>query len=110
MGDFVHVPLKSYKSLQLGYALTTHKGQGTTVDNAYLLVGGKMQDRELSYVQASRARISTRIYTDRHEAGKELAGLVKQMTKSREKILAHEVVARQDQQREALRLREEIKL
>ncbi len=91
-GETLPIPLRSYKALELGHAVTTHKGQGTTVDNAYLLAGGRMQDRELTYVQASRARLSTRVYTDQHEAGENLSQLAKQMEKSREKTLAHAVV------------------
>lgn len=56
------VPLGSYQSLELGYAVTTHKAQGKTVENAYVLAG-QMNDRELTYVQVSRARGETRIFT-----------------------------------------------
>lgn len=110
-GPTVQVPLKTYNSVQLGYAVTTHKGQGTTVDNAYILAGGSMQDRELSYVQASRARESTRFYIDRHEAGKELSQLTKQMEKSREKVLAHEIIKAQEEiKKEELRLKRTIRI
>jgi len=109
-GEIVQIPLKTYKDLQLGYAVTVHKGQGTTVDDAYLLVGGRMQDRELTYVQASRAKLATRLYTDQHEAGKNLTGLAKQMSKSHEKTLAHEVLARQEREREALRIKLMLKI
>ena len=104
-GTTVQVPLKSYKSLELGYAVTTHKGQGTTVDNAYILAGGSMQNRELTYVQASRARESTQLYTDKHEAGKELSDLAKQMSKSQEKTLAHDVLARQEHESESQQIK-----
>ena len=109
-GVTVQVPLKSYKSLELGYAVTTHKGQGTTVDNAYILAGGSMQNRELSYVQASRARESTQLYTDRHEAGKNLSGLAKQMNKSQEKTLAHDVLTRQQQEGESLQIKKGVQI
>jgi len=97
-GDAVQVPLKKYEGIQLGYAVTTHKGQGTTVERAYLLAGGKMQDRHLSYVQASRARESTFIYTDRPEAGDKLDELAKQMSREREKTLASEIAQRVGEQ------------
>jgi len=93
-GRTVEVPLTSYRGLQLGYAVTTHKAQGMTVDYAYVLAGGKMQDRQLSYVQASRARESTFIYTDRHEAGDKLDELAKQMSRDREKTLASQIAER----------------
>ena len=74
--------------MKLGYAVTTHKSQGTTVQDTFILAGGAMQDRELSYVQASRARGNTRFYTDRIEAGEDLIELTRQMSQSREKDLA----------------------
>ena len=46
----VTLNLKDYQDVKLGYALTTHKAQGATVDHSYVLVGGRMQGRELSYV------------------------------------------------------------
>lgn len=98
-GETVQVPFKKYEGVQPGYAVTTHKGQGTTVVNAYLLAGGRMQDLHLSYVQASRAKESTFIYTDRHEAGDKLDELAKQMSREREKTLAHQVAERAAEQR-----------
>ncbi len=109
-GEVVPVPLKSYQSLTLGYAVTTHKGQGTTVENAYILAGGRMQDRELSYVQASRARNSSRIYTDRNEADNDLSRLAKQMSKTHEKTLAHQLIADREKSLRELRLRRELRI
>ncbi|MGV2342204.1 MAG UNVERIFIED_CONTAM: hypothetical protein LVR18_52330 [Planctomycetaceae bacterium] len=40
-------------TLTLGYAATTHKMQGNTVSNSFLLLGGTMTSRELAYVQAT---------------------------------------------------------
>ena len=77
-----------YDSVKLGYAVTTHKAQGMTAQNAYILTDESMQDRELSYVQASRAKDSTRIYTTQVEAGEAMADLARRMEKSREKELA----------------------
>lgn len=75
--------------LRLGYACTAHKAQGATVDRAFVLAGGWMQDRELSYVQMSRARQHCRIFTDEVTAGEDLAQFVWQTTRSRQKELAH---------------------
>ena len=47
-GARVTIPLRDYEDIRLGYAITTHKGQGTTVNNSYVLVGGSMQDREIA--------------------------------------------------------------
>ena len=68
--------------------MTTHKAQGTTVENVHALLGGNMQDRELSYVQASRAKNETHFYIDKSEAGSDLKELTKQMERSHEKTLA----------------------
>lgn len=89
--ELVSVPLKHYEHVKLGYCLSVHKAQGITCDNVLMLLGGQMQDRELSYVMASRARGETRLYVDRFEAGEKLTGLAKQMNLSRKKSLAHDV-------------------
>lgn len=82
-------------ALRLGYAVTTHKGQGTTVDCAFVLAGGSMQDAEISYVQLSRARERTRVFVDKQTAGENLAGLTRQMERTRAKDLAHDVIREQ---------------
>jgi len=97
-GARIVIPLRDYKhqhgdkrgqvGVSLGYAVTTHKGQGTTVERAYVLAGGSMQDREISYVQLSRARGETRVYT--HDPTT-LVSLSRQMNESRAKDLAHDV-------------------
>jgi len=74
--------------VKLGYAVTTHKAQGMTATNAFILTDEFMQDRELSYVQASRAKSKTRIFTTRMEAGDALEELARRMAKSHEKELA----------------------
>lgn len=91
-GERVVIPLRDYESVQLGYAVTTHKGQGATVTNAYVLAGGSMQHREISYVQVSRAQEVTRVFTDRFEAAPDLTQLAKQMAQSRAKTLATDVL------------------
>ena len=75
--------------VQLGYAMTVHKAQGATVERAFVLVGGGMQDREASYVQASRIREEARLYGDEWTAGEKLRSLVRDMARSRRKELAH---------------------
>jgi conjugative relaxase-like TrwC/TraI family protein len=94
-GKLVMVPVRDYAHLKLGYALTTHKAQGATTENAYVLLGGPGQDRELSYVQASRARGTTRFFLDKLEAGDDLRDLCKQLEHSRQKNLSHDLLERQ---------------
>ena len=80
-------------SLTLGYAATTHKMQGNTVSNSFLLMGGAMTGRELAYVQATRARDNTWLFADRLTAGDDLADLAKAMSRSRGKQMAHDIAA-----------------
>lgn len=89
-GLSILVDTQRFDDLALGYAVTTHKGQGQTVENAFVLTGGPMTDRELSYVQASRARGETRIYTDLLSGGDNLERLARQMSRSNAKDLAHD--------------------
>lgn len=77
-----------YRDIKLSYAVTTHKAQGMTVANTYVLTDDKMMDRELSYVQISRSEHKTRIFTTRDEAGDELRDLTRQMERSRQKKMA----------------------
>ncbi|MEO0851886.1 MAG: MobF family relaxase [Cyanobacteria bacterium J06648_11] len=89
----IHEEEADLTKLQLGYASTTHAAQGATVDRALVLAGGSMQDREATYVQASRAREETRIYADRVTAGdEELEELARVMERSRAKELATDVL------------------
>jgi conjugative relaxase-like TrwC/TraI family protein len=96
----IRVPLEDYEHVRLGYAVTTHKGQGATVERAFVLAGGPMQDREISYVQGSRARGDTRIFVDRAEAGEGLVELIRHMNHSRQKELAHVLQARSNTREE----------
>jgi hypothetical protein len=54
-----------------------------------------MQDLHSSYVQASRARHETHIFTDRLSAGDDLTDLARQMSRAREKVFAHEILERE---------------
>lgn len=61
----VELPLQHYPHVDHGYALTTHKAQGVTVDHAFVLAGGKLADREIGLVQLSRHRESAHLFVDR---------------------------------------------
>lgn len=80
-----------YEDVRLGYAVTTHKAQGMTAENVFILTSETMQDRELSYVQASRGKGETRFFTTESEAGEQLSQLAKRMEKSHQKEMAVEV-------------------
>lgn len=53
-----------YEHVQHGYAVTTHKSQGATVDKAYVLADEQMSASEWSYVAASRSKEDTHIFVD----------------------------------------------
>ncbi|WP_169981087.1 MobF family relaxase [Tautonia rosea] len=90
-GETVVVHADTYPSLLPGYAMTTHRAQGVTVDRAFVLAGGPMQDRELSYVQASRARYEVRFFASKLDAGENLDRLGRRVERSRPKTLASDV-------------------
>ncbi len=86
-GHSVQLDPQKYPHLRLGYAVTTHKSQGMTVERSFVLTGSTMTDRELSYVQASRARGDTRWYLT-----EELDAVSQRMTRSHEKVAALSLV------------------
>ncbi len=91
-GELRTVVLSRYdrNNITLGYCVTTHKAQGATVDSAFIFSYGTMTDAQMAYVQASRARNETRIYTTKDEAGPELSDLAEAMSRSRKKTMAHD--------------------
>lgn len=88
-GERVSFEVDAMPDLKLGYASTTHRAQGSTSINSYILAGGPMQDRELSYVQVSRATTKTALFVTRIQAGDELSYLAKSMERSHRKEMAH---------------------
>ena len=82
------IGIRSYNSLKLSYAVTTHKGQGMTVPRAFILTHETMQDMQLTNVQISRAKLETRLYTTKLEAGENLTDLARTMQRSHQKELA----------------------
>ena len=76
--------------LTLGYAATTHKLQGQSVERAYCLLGGGMTNKELTYVQLTRGELITKLFIDRDHAGKKLADIADSMKQSGKKELAHD--------------------
>jgi ATP-dependent exoDNAse (exonuclease V) alpha subunit len=95
-GESVVLHAEKYGHIELGYAMTTHKAQGVTVDRAFVLAGGSMQDRELTYVQASRARYEVQLFTSKLDAPgdkntNDLDRLGRQVERSRPKVMASDV-------------------
>ena len=70
----------TYGGLALGYAGTIYKGQGKTLDQAYLLHTGHWRD-QASYVAMTRARAATYIFVSR-EGVRDLKDLAQQMSRA----------------------------
>lgn len=104
------ISLSSYSDMRLGYAVTTHKSQGMTVKNAFVLTDEQMIDRQMSYVQLSRVEHEAKIFTTKEEAGDKLVDLERSMSRDREKIMAMELAKKElerkilEQQKKALGL------
>jgi len=98
--QLVKIDLAKYDNLQLGYAVTTHKAQGATVERSFVLMGGTMIDKEMAFTQLSRAKKQTTLYSTELEAGEGLTGLAKSMKKSRQKDLAHDHDLQNQRQKE----------
>jgi Ti-type conjugative transfer relaxase TraA len=74
-----------------GYAITTHKSQGSTVDKALVMVDGPNMDREKLYVAFSRGKDGNMIFADKptigeltHKDHKALRGLVPEERSAKE--------------------------
>ncbi len=63
-GDVKAVDLKAYHKLDYGWAATTHKSQGITVERAKVFgyAQESMASRQSTYVQISRAKEETKLY------------------------------------------------
>lgn len=98
----VTVDLNRYSgdNLRLGYASTTHKAQGASIPHVHCLMGGPLTDLHMAYVQASRSRVSTHLFCDKHTAGGPgLSDLIRSLGQERQKTMAREVVV-DDEQRQ----------
>lgn len=63
-GDPVIIPVKEYKHLRRGYALTVTKAQGGTYPECWVLAGPH-QNLPSAYVELSRSVLATHIYTSK---------------------------------------------
>lgn len=90
-GERVRVNLNRYADTALGYALTTHKAQGSTVDEAFVYITPQQVSREMVYVQTSRARNHLAVYCPGNDLGEDLAELGKAVERDSRSELAVEV-------------------
>jgi conjugative relaxase-like TrwC/TraI family protein len=75
-GQKKQINVKEYNHLEHGWATTTHKAQGATVDRAmvYGFSNESMASAQATYVQISRAREETKIFIVAGERGLEREG------------------------------------
>lgn len=88
---------REYKHFDYGYAMTTFKAQGLTVDNVLIVHDSTQKSsntRNKIYVDVSRAKKSVKIFTDDKEA------LVKQAKRFQQKITASTFSPRPTQNKE----------
>lgn len=81
----VKVPTAVFQDVRLGYSITTHRSQGATVDNVLIMAGPSWINRELSYVQASRARNEIHLFCDEKTAGIDQKNLIRRMNRTERK-------------------------
>jgi len=81
----VKVPTAVFQDVRLGYSITTHRSQGATVDNVIIMAGPSWINRELSYVQASRARNEIHLFCDEKTAGIDQKNLIRRMNRTERK-------------------------
>jgi ATP-dependent exoDNAse (exonuclease V) alpha subunit len=86
----VTIDLKQYPNVELGYAATTHKAQGVTVERSFVLLGDAMLSREMAFTQLSRASHETALYAAKPIAELSLEHLAERIGKSAAKDLAHD--------------------
>lgn len=107
-GERIVLPLRSYKirhgerkgevAVDLAYAFTAKSTQAAEVQRAYVLAGGKFQDKELAAVLVSRHVKDIWIYADSFHA----ATLARDMATSRAKDLAHDVIRENESRRQQM--------
>ena len=73
------------------YARTVHAGQGLSTEYAYFMPGGRMTNKNLTYVGISRSEVRTKIYVDQGHAGPFCSLITEAMKKQVSKETAHEL-------------------
>ncbi len=85
-GTDVVVDLTAYRSLEHGYAATLHKGQGVTVDRAYVLASAGF-DQSLAYVALSRHKHDANLYWSK-EVFEDASKMVAKLSRARTRAMA----------------------
>jgi hypothetical protein len=97
-GQHVAFDPSHYEGLRLGYASTIYKGQGKTVEEAYVL-HSPLMTQNLSYVALTRQVKEVHLYVSREEA-KAQEDLVAQMSKSDARVVSLGFLTAQQMEKE----------
>jgi len=91
--DGVEVELNTdtFSDIALKYAMSIHKAQGLSCENALVITGDAMSDREWSYTAATRPKEKLVMYSDELSVGG-IEELAKRVSISRQKEMANEHV------------------
>ena len=83
-GKTKEINIQKYNHLEYGWATTTHKAQGVTVERTmvYGFANESMASQQATYVQISRAREETKLYIVAGERGVEREGMLVKMDAS----------------------------
>ena len=90
-GESKKINVHEYNHIEYGWAATTHKAQGATVDRAivYGFAKESMASQQATYVQISRAREETKLYVVAGERGIEREEVSRKMNaEQRQKVIA----------------------
>jgi ATP-dependent exoDNAse (exonuclease V) alpha subunit len=76
-GQKKEINVQKYNHIEYGWATTTHKAQGMTVDRAFVygFANESMASQQATYVQISRAREETKLFIVAGERGVEREGM-----------------------------------
>ena len=94
-GHKINLYGSDYEHVSHGYAVTTHKSQGVTVDNTFILNSGAMASSELSYVQMSRHKNQAHLFIDRQNFENQLRIELQEVAPTEKMISLTEQVAQE---------------
>ena len=96
-GKTINLYGSDYEHVSHGYAVTTHKSQGVTVDNTFILNTGTMASSELSYVQMSRHRNEANLFIDKQNFENQLRIELQDVKPTEKMITITEQIAKEKQ-------------
>ena len=88
-GEYRRINVEAYNHIEYGWASTTHKAQGATVERTmvYGFSSESMASQQATYVQISRAKGETKLFVVAGERGVEREGLQKLNAEQKQEAL-----------------------